>query len=171
MGASVGYLEAWGLWWQGIDLKPMQLYGFPMIWVGRIAKIATFIAGLTILLDIVGPDRIFEYSNRVLRPRSDVEGKDRKYSVAIFATPVVALTVVLFLNWPTQVIGNEDPDPLLGLLIIVGILSFILWAASVLAIAARLLAKALDSHSGLLSVRWTCAAMLAVGFSFDLLTS
>jgi hypothetical protein len=62
---NLGLLEAWALWGQGKALNGMSLWGIPMIWWGRAGKIAAFLGGLTVVLDVIGPDRIREFGVRV----------------------------------------------------------------------------------------------------------
>ncbi|MDF5752937.1 hypothetical protein [Spongiactinospora sp. TRM90649] len=57
--ASIGYFEAWGIWWEGKSTLGHDLFGvMSMVWVGRIGKVLSFVGGLTILLDIVGAERL-----------------------------------------------------------------------------------------------------------------
>lgn len=160
MGASVGYLEAWGLWWQGVDLRPMSLYGFPMIWVGRIAKIVTFVAGLTVLLDLVGPARVTTMAvnaRGALSNRTDLLG-------ALLITSFIALFLLsAFLpqdtTWASIALG----------LVTLAIAVTSIVAAPILFIIG--LAALLRSHTRQIVLRWASVALLVLGFSFDLLTS
>lgn len=57
--ASISYFEAWGMWWEGKSTLGHDLFGvMSMVWVGRIGKILSFAGGLTLLLDIVGAERL-----------------------------------------------------------------------------------------------------------------
>ncbi|MFI9812672.1 hypothetical protein [Saccharothrix variisporea] len=66
--SSVGYFEAWRLWFDGSStLRDAELWGLPVLWWGRIGKLAAFLAGLTLIMDIVGPERLRQFSERYVR--------------------------------------------------------------------------------------------------------
>jgi hypothetical protein len=65
---TIGYLEAWGRWFAGQEVDPQAEFGFmSVLWWGRVGKIATFIGGLTVILDILGPWCLRELSKRLRR--------------------------------------------------------------------------------------------------------
>ncbi|WP_436762859.1 hypothetical protein [Streptosporangium sp. V21-05] len=56
---SINYFEAWGMWWEGKSTLGHDLFGvMSMVWVGRVGKILSFAGGLTLLLDIIGAERL-----------------------------------------------------------------------------------------------------------------
>jgi hypothetical protein len=55
---KVSLLEAWGRWGDGKSLVGDQLWGVKILWWGRIGKGAEFLAAMTIIADVIGPDRI-----------------------------------------------------------------------------------------------------------------
>jgi hypothetical protein len=42
----------------------LQLWGMPILWWGRIGKLAEFTAGLVVVLDLIGPDRLRAFGLR-----------------------------------------------------------------------------------------------------------
>lgn len=68
MAQSLSYWEAVGRWWQGQSLAGMRLWGFDMLWWGRIGKILQFTGGLAAIIDVIGPERIAAWG-RQLRER------------------------------------------------------------------------------------------------------
>lgn len=66
---QVSWWQAWELWWSGTALGGYTLWGVPMLWWGRLGKLAQFTGGLVAIIDIVGPDRIQAWGQR-LRERS-----------------------------------------------------------------------------------------------------
>ncbi|MGA5758215.1 hypothetical protein [Nonomuraea bangladeshensis] len=60
-GQEISYLDAWSAWADGVDIRNRVLWGLEIYWWARWAKVGAFIAGLTLLLDIVGPERIERY--------------------------------------------------------------------------------------------------------------
>lgn len=55
---SVGFAEAWSLWLAGQSVADFELWGRPMLWWGRAGKLVQFAGGLTVVLDLVGADRL-----------------------------------------------------------------------------------------------------------------
>jgi hypothetical protein len=43
--ADISYFDAWRLWLEGRSTLGNNLFGVPMIWLGRAGKIAAFIGG------------------------------------------------------------------------------------------------------------------------------
>lgn len=64
MERAVGFWEAWQLWAAGSPIQPLVLWGQPILWWGRIGKIAQFAAGLVIILDLVGAERLRAWAHR-----------------------------------------------------------------------------------------------------------
>ncbi|GAA0978493.1 hypothetical protein [Nocardiopsis tropica] len=63
---DLSLLDAWNLWWSGQQLTGHTLYGVPVLWLGRLGKLLAFLAGTTILLDVIGPARLMTWG-RALR--------------------------------------------------------------------------------------------------------
>lgn len=55
---DVGLLDAWRHWFLGESLDPLYLWGISIFWWGRIGKVLEFAAGLTIVAEIIGPERL-----------------------------------------------------------------------------------------------------------------
>jgi hypothetical protein len=45
-------------WWHGRSTLGLQLWGVPVLWWGRIGKLAQFAAGLVVLFDLIGAERL-----------------------------------------------------------------------------------------------------------------
>lgn len=55
---TVSYSEAWSLWWSG-ELSPdTALWGWKLLYWGRLGKVVAASAGLVILIDIAGEERL-----------------------------------------------------------------------------------------------------------------
>jgi sorbitol-specific phosphotransferase system component IIC len=65
-------LEACGLWAQGQRLDDMAIYGIPMLAVGRLGKIVSFLASIVAVIDIIGPDQIRRWARRASRGELDL---------------------------------------------------------------------------------------------------
>ena len=56
---EVGLLEAWRLWFSGNLTSDSLLWGvMKILWWGRIGKVIVLAAALTIVVDIIGPERL-----------------------------------------------------------------------------------------------------------------
>jgi hypothetical protein len=65
VGQTVTYFEAWARWANGDpSLKDAVLWGMRILWWGRIGKGLAFLSGLVLIVDIIGPERIHDFSKR-----------------------------------------------------------------------------------------------------------
>jgi hypothetical protein len=64
---DVDLLEAWRLWGSGQPTADLVLWGLPILWWGRIGKLAQFAGALTVVLDLIGPARLRAWG-RALHP-------------------------------------------------------------------------------------------------------
>lgn len=105
VGTVVGDpLRLWGRWLSGEKVDDARLWGWPMLIWGRTGKLLQFAAGLTVILDLVGPDPLREFGNR-LRRQSWRELADRLelpvmlggafYIAAYTAVPIVGTVIRL----------------------------------------------------------------------------
>lgn len=62
---SVSYVEAWSRWLDGDPgLKDAVLWGWRILWWGRLGKALAFFSGFVLIVDMVGPDRIQRFIER-----------------------------------------------------------------------------------------------------------
>ncbi|SED59742.1 hypothetical protein SAMN04489727_8519 [Amycolatopsis tolypomycina] len=57
--------DLWMRWWAGEKVDGAQLWGLPMLVWGRIGKGLQFAGGLTVVLDLVGPERLRAFGKRL----------------------------------------------------------------------------------------------------------
>src|SRR5438067_2493779 len=62
---NISLWQAWALWLSGDSPHEMYLWGMKILWWGRIGKVVAFVASLTILADIIGPERLRVFGNRL----------------------------------------------------------------------------------------------------------
>jgi len=97
---SVGYFEAWGLWFSGQEVDPQaRLWFMGLLWWGRAGKIAAFLGGLTVILDLIGSERLRSWA------RNRDRFANRAVTMSIFFISVPLIAVVL------GCIGSMDPMP------------------------------------------------------------
>jgi hypothetical protein len=57
MGQAVRFWEVWQLWAAGKPTQHLVLWGQTILWWGRTGKVCQFVAGLVVVLDILGSER------------------------------------------------------------------------------------------------------------------
>lgn len=60
-------LELVNLWLSGQSVAGLDLWGLPVVWWARFGKLAQFTAGLTVVLDLIGPERLRAFGDRANR--------------------------------------------------------------------------------------------------------
>ena len=150
--ADISYFEAWQMWMNGRSTLGNDLFGVPMIWLGRSGKIAAFVGGLAVVLDLVGTERL-RYGPMILR------------TVAVTFVGAIVAVVLTYVGIILAYIGS-------GSVFIVLILIRPLFAGwfrvmdRVRAWRLRLTPEELGDRS-----RWVCFVLVVIGFHFDLLAS
>ena len=173
--SSVGYLEAWARWFGGdATLRDARLWGLPVLWWGRLGKSAAFLAGMTLILDIIGPERLRQFSARYVN-------KFRLRPGFEWSALLLAAAAGAFIVWATYFPGKIE---VLGLEITVFSIGFNTETAGIaLAFSLALLAPAVlqGFHQLLLyvfkhdalaqTVRTASLFLFVAGFHFDMLAS
>lgn len=58
----VGFWEAWSLWLQAQPLTDKALWGvLPVVWLGRAAKVLQFLTGLSLIIQVIGLERVTKW--------------------------------------------------------------------------------------------------------------
>ncbi|MFB9622068.1 hypothetical protein [Nonomuraea helvata] len=150
--ADISYFDAWGMWLAGKSTLGHDLLGLPMIWWGRFGKILSFVAGAAVVVDLVGPERLTRYGERMTRFMA------RRPTGGPFIAGLVTGIAVLFVAEP---IGVPWPlELLLG-----GMLG---GAAGLLAVR---VGRTLQDPELPMTLKWVSLGLFFVGFHFDLLAS
>ncbi|MFI6484312.1 hypothetical protein ACIBH1_40775 [Nonomuraea sp. NPDC050663] len=166
---DISYIEAWGLWLDGKSTLGNDLFGVPMIWWGRIGKIAAFVAGMTVVLDIIGPERLRQFGGRhVTFDAETSRWPDKAWAVACVCGTTAPLVVF---------VGSAIPAwsrvmPMIGAgLLGVSLLCVLLTFERLVEVAVRGLARVFEHRKSELVTRCVALLTLAAGFHFDLLAS
>src|SRR3989442_1077505 len=72
---DVGLSDAWRMWSSGDLDGGDQLWGVSILWWGRIGKLAEFVAALTIVAEIIGPEKIKGFGKAVRHLSTEAIGK------------------------------------------------------------------------------------------------
>jgi hypothetical protein len=169
VSATVGYFEAWGQWFSGQQVSSdARLWFMSVRWWERAGKIAAFLGGATVVLDLIGPERL----------RTWVADKERLRSRAsdwLVVGPItfcVVLTIldVLVIVDAIDIIPNSGVAWAFAVSPVVALIVFPLFEG-LAALLTRLTIRTLDAPRPAQALRYFGLVLLVVGFHFDLLAS
>ncbi|MEV4166670.1 hypothetical protein [Nonomuraea dietziae] len=164
--ADLGLGDAWELWLQGAPISQHTLYGCPMVTVGRLGKVASFMGALTVLLDLVGVEKLKAMSEAAQRwldqHDSNVAENRLPPGKGIYVlTFLISLVFIFFLARTFDEWTSAIPlYPAIAVFSYLPALTLrILWLL--------LLGGRIPAHP----LRWIGFVLFVVGFHFDLLAS
>jgi hypothetical protein len=172
--SSVGYLEAWARWFDGdATLRDAELWGLPMLWWGRIGKFAAFLAGMTLIMDIVGPERLRQFSGRYLERHRSRHGSAGPAIVA--AAAGVFLVWAIFFPGKLAILGVEVTVYSSGFTTVTAgialVISLALLAPALLQGIRRFLIYVFERDTMAQTVQILSVFLFIAGFHFDMLAS
>ncbi|WP_433038610.1 hypothetical protein [Actinomycetospora sp. CA-053990] len=161
---SIGLGEALSVWFSGQKLDGMALYGLSTVWWSRIAKIATYAAGLVVVLDIIGPERIRAYGRRLKRRVNTPQWLEATLAL-IFISASLAAFLSAFIEFRfLEPLRLPAVIALFAVTPVGALLGFDEQSASVIA-------TVLESPRTVRVVRIASLSLLSAAFFVDLLTS
>ncbi|MGI5288356.1 hypothetical protein ACQEVF_34150 [Nonomuraea polychroma] len=158
---DLGLIQAWDMWWDDAQVNDHTLYGWSILALGRAGKVLAFVAGMTVVLDLVDPERIRKLGAKhaefdALRLRFVGAGAGGGGSAEAVAAAAAAIAFS---------VGD----------LLLAALAVLAWAAVLtgvgLTLVVRALMKGLASKTWEPLIRWSALILLVVGFHFDLLAS
>ncbi|GAA2209335.1 hypothetical protein GCM10009850_047930 [Nonomuraea monospora] len=165
--ADLGLLQAWDMWWDNVQVNQHTLHGWSILALGRAGKVIAFLAGMTIVLDVIGPERLRNFSARYRK--SD---KDKLRHKALAAGLCVAMAVTSVPAFIVFWMTNDDPPSKHLAVAQIWIVTIFMILIPLLSPAAvRIFVKVIEQPKYERAVRWSAIALLLVGFHFDLLAS
>ncbi|MEU7910833.1 hypothetical protein [Microbispora bryophytorum] len=167
--AGIGYIEAWQLWLNGKSTAGYDLFGLPVLWWARAGKISAFLGGMTVVLDLIGPERLRVFGERAAKSEPD-------NSKLLWILTVAAFVVgALVFYWIPRLVewGLLSDDRRLRELTTVGgvFVAVILIGGWYSRPVIRGFAWLLASPRFEPVLRWLAVAAVIIGFHFDLLAS
>lgn len=161
MTGTIGYLDAWSMWLSGQEVDPQLRMGpMTVLWWGRVGKIAAFMGGLTIILDLVGTERLREAGRRL---NASIYG----FGAFFWIVQILIWLMLAAVGWDL-IINGTGPSSITVMsvvsLVLCGLLLLVLFGV-------RWLLWGLDHRVPGWGIRLTAAILIAVGFHFDLLAS
>jgi len=109
VGTVVGEPFAlWARWLTGDQLGSERLWGWPLLAWGRLGKVCQFVAGLIVVLDLIGSDRLRTFGSR-LRGQSWRQVADKVEGPVMIGTGVLLLILYLSL-FALLIAGNGQAD-------------------------------------------------------------
>ncbi|MCK2215486.1 hypothetical protein MF672_017065 [Actinomadura sp. ATCC 31491] len=151
--ADISYFEAWSVWFDGRSTIGSELLGLPMIWWGRFGKILSFVSGASVVVDLIGPERLSRYGDRLIR----FVGRRGAFLPGAVAGAVTAAVVLAI----TEVAGTGW-----WLRAAVGLVLGTAAGSLVMQVGQAVRRPEFPS-----ATRWMSLALFVVGFHFDLLAS
>lgn len=62
---GIDYFDAWHQWFDGKEVKLFDMWGMSILWWARLGKVLQFMAGLTVILDLIGAGRLRTIGTRL----------------------------------------------------------------------------------------------------------
>ncbi|NJP09061.1 MAG: hypothetical protein HC866_05870 [Leptolyngbyaceae cyanobacterium RU_5_1] len=60
---EISIFEAWALWWSGHLSPHSTIWGVSIFWWGRLGRTMQFVGAVTIIADIIGPEKIRKFGS------------------------------------------------------------------------------------------------------------
>ncbi|SES69203.1 hypothetical protein [Nonomuraea wenchangensis] len=166
---DISYLEAWDMWFHNVQVNQHTLYGWSILALGRAGKVIAFLSGMTIIMDIIGPERIREFGSRYtsfdpIRSRR-LNAVYAATALCMLAGTAATLLVIWFPSWRDVLVRIYAGGTVFGAL------ALLLGAPWLMKWAVETSAKALRNPKVERLIRWIAMVGLILGFHFDLLAS
>ncbi|MFE2754012.1 hypothetical protein ACFXGA_18640 [Actinosynnema sp. NPDC059335] len=157
---TVDYFDAWARWAAGdVTLREDRLWGLQVLWWARIGKIFGLVAGLSLIIDIIGPEKFLRRAERAAGMNVDAA------IILLLTLPGAAFGAVILANnaFTAGFLKSSNPNAIwmfLGVAAFNGIFA-IFFALAIF-----------NDHRHIVSAaRFSALTMLLVGFHFDMLGS
>ena len=173
----ITWWEAWSQWFSGQEVDGQLTMGpWSILTWARVGKVAAFIGGATVILDLVGPERLRLFARSRMNRRASrwIAWDLKSWRSWVLATGTLLLVSASWLwSYPLAFRGDS---PLSGTLfrffpLAISVFSTIRALQVLTGVLTILLARLLDVDRPAQAIRYVAIALLAAGFHFDLLAS
>lgn len=168
-------IEAWNLWWSGEQINNHSIHGISVLWASRVGKLMAFFAGTTIVLDVIGPERLRAFARRMwgssalLTPKywaeASTEERKRLLRLALRMVFLAAAAVVLI------IMGALKTSPFFLVATLIGAAGMMLWSVPVFAWPVMAVAWVLANDRLERVLRTVAVPLFFLGFALDYLAS
>lgn len=174
-------LEAWSHWLNGEHVDSFALWGLRIIWWGRLGKMAEFLAGATIVVEIIGPARLRAFG-KSLRRESKKKPFGRLFNLPMFQTLLI-LCCFAALGYLTirllERFYHTSSIPhflaiipfVIALLFVMGLFKALAALTALADTSLKVVADALEHPALNKAIKFSALLLLLLGFHFDLLSS
>ncbi|MFJ9553199.1 hypothetical protein ACIRPH_05255 [Nocardiopsis sp. NPDC101807] len=158
--------EAWTLWWSGQQLTEHSIHGMSVLWAARVGKFMAFLAGTTIVLDLIGGERLIEWGRQIRGPKhAALSGRTAYLFAGLVGAPLVYVAHTAEQpNDPFFIVGFR----LLSILLIIGAFIATVWAGPRLV---TLVGNAFSNQKLERLIRGIAVPLFFLGFALDYLAS
>ncbi|MBF9131908.1 hypothetical protein I0C86_23515 [Plantactinospora sp. S1510] len=190
------FWQAWNEWAGGASVSSMPLWGLTVIWWARIGKLLQFAAGLTVVLDLIGPQRLRAFgqscSSAIQQSAARIGQVSQQQGASGAIVPFVMFSALASTGVGLMAIARDVfPGTSLGTIALTAIavvaiilaaryfrlipqltkLAFLGFAGILVELFVRPVSYILDNANPGHLIRWIAFFAFIAGFSLDLLGS
>lgn len=116
---AVDYFDAWARWFDGNEVKNLTMGGIQILWWARIGKLMQFAAGLVIVLDLIGPERLAAAARKLGGyewgvAKAKIGGLRRRYRIRLLTMRVISQEWAAKKTWQESLRPNYPRTSRLG---------------------------------------------------------
>jgi hypothetical protein len=176
-GESVSLRVAWQYWFASEELSQIHVLGHSIHSWGRVGKILEGMAGLVIVIDVIGPERLTRWASSL--SVGDPWERSRKWHEAFFVPCLMVGAIYALTSLFVKPPAAPELTGWLGfvsgafvVIILTGAFGLLFWYFQVTMVLVLIGYSGLLAKPAALTVMRSVAAILfVVGFHFDLLAS
>ncbi|WP_214317564.1 hypothetical protein [Nonomuraea sediminis] len=167
--ADLSLIQAWQMWLDNVQVSQDTLYGWSILALGRMGKVVAFLSGLTVVLDIIGPERLRRFGARTADSDPVISRWLWVLAVGVFVVSIPVFNLIpTLIEWGVLSDSRRLHDLMVALAVFFVIVMIVAGYSKVAIVGfAWVLARPMFERI----LRWLSVAGLIIGFHFDLLAS
>ncbi|GHF17890.1 hypothetical protein GCM10017786_59490 [Amycolatopsis deserti] len=99
---TIGYWDAWTVWWHGRSVASFELWSWPILAWGRLGKGLQFAGGLIVVLDLIGAERLRKAVISIRRARRETLRSFRRHPVLIVLLWLAGTAFAAFVGFTSE---------------------------------------------------------------------